>query len=98
MRIGIDTTCWSNWRGFGRFTRSLVRSILKIDSSNDYVLFFDSSYERCHDLPDGARHVRVPTVVAQEDALGPDTRRGFGDVLRMSHSVSVQKLDLFFSP
>ena len=27
MRIGIDVTCWCNRRGFGRFTRELVKAL-----------------------------------------------------------------------
>jgi glycosyltransferase involved in cell wall biosynthesis len=98
MKIGIDATWWSNWRGFGRFTRSLVNAMIAIDSSNEYVLFFDSGYHRCADLPRNAAHKIVPTARPQEDAIGPDSRRTAADILKMTLAASRAALDVFFSP
>ena len=98
LRIGIDATCWTNWRGFGRFTRSLIRALLDVDHANEYVLFFDSSYERCVDVPAKALHVVVRTSRPQNDALGVDDRRSIRDLWRMRAAVRSQHLDLFFSP
>ncbi len=98
MKIGIDATSWSNWRGFGRFTRSLVRSLVRIDSQNQYVLFFDSGYEKCAGVPQAARHIKVATTVPQDEAIGPASRRSLADIWRMTRAVAAEGLDLFFSP
>ena len=98
MRIGIDATSWSNWRGFGRYTRSLVKAIVAFDSSHEYVLFFDSSYARCRGVPPGARHVVVPTVVAQDEALSVDGRRTVTDMRRLATAIGRAGLDVFFCP
>src|SRR5262245_44992708 len=37
MRIGIDGCCWSNRRGYGRFTRELLTALAEYDRSNQYV-------------------------------------------------------------
>ncbi len=43
MRIGIDAACWSNQRGYGRFTREMLTALLTLDRENDYVFFVDST-------------------------------------------------------
>ena len=30
MRIGVDASCWANDRGYGRFTRQLVTSMIDV--------------------------------------------------------------------
>jgi glycosyltransferase involved in cell wall biosynthesis len=98
MRIGIDTTAWNNWRGFGRFTRCLINALLEVDRQNEYTLFFDSGYAKCAAVPAAARHVVVATTRAQDDAIGVDSRRSARDLWRMARAVSRQPLDLFFCP
>ena len=98
MRIGIDATAWGNWRGFGRYTRSLVSAIVAHDPSHEYVLFFDSSYPHCRDIPSDARHVVVPTVVAQDEALSVDGRRTVTDMWRLATAIGRAGLDVFFCP
>lgn len=39
--IGIDATTWSNERGFGRFTRELVKALVAHNSGFRYTLLFD---------------------------------------------------------
>ncbi len=39
MRIGIDCRLW-NETGVGRYIRNLIRELAKIDTTNQYVLFF----------------------------------------------------------
>jgi glycosyltransferase involved in cell wall biosynthesis len=98
MRIGIDATCWSNWRGFGRFTRSLVSALLEIDRENEYVLFFDSTFSDCANVPALARQVIVRTSVGQAGALSVTGRRTIADMARMSFAVARERLDLFLCP
>lgn len=95
MRIGIDATCWDNWRGYGRFARSLIRALLEIDASNEYVLFFDSV---CADRPARGRHVLVPTSRPLVEAASAQGRRSIPDLWRMMMAVAREPLDLFFCP
>ena len=36
MKIGIDASCWANQRGYGRYTRELLRTLLSSDKRNEY--------------------------------------------------------------
>ncbi len=47
MRIGVDYTA-AVWQGagIGRYTRALVRELLEVDQSNEYVLFFPRGLPR----------------------------------------------------
>ena len=48
MRVGVDATCWSNPRGYGRFTRNLLAALLAEPDGRQYVLFIDrATYDRC---------------------------------------------------
>ncbi len=98
MRIGIDATSWTNWRGFGRFTRSIVEALLAIDRDNEYVLFFDSTYPRCASVPSSARHIVVRTTAAQTEAISVDGRRSAADLLQMAIAAAREPLDVFFCP
>ena len=98
MRIGIDASAWTNWRGFGRFTRGIVNGLLAEDRQNEYVLFFDRTYDNCRDVPANARHVVASTSEAQSDAIAVDGHRSFADMWRMTRAVARERLDVFFSP
>lgn len=41
MRIGIDATCWWNRRGFGRFTRELLKAMFNSPKDHEFYLFVD---------------------------------------------------------
>ena len=96
MRIGVDMTTWANWRGYGRFTRSLIGALLEIDRANDYVLFFDAPSYGTIPPPRGGRHVVVRTKTEQ----GPSAsgRRRLYDLARMTAAVHREPLDVFFFP
>ncbi|MEO6223605.1 MAG: glycosyltransferase family 1 protein [Vicinamibacterales bacterium] len=102
MRIGIDANCWANKRGYGRYTRELVSTVLEIDTSNSYTLFIDAQTERqcAGDLPSRARRVIVPTRSAATDAAAADGHRSLSDLWAMSRAVSSRSaaFDLFYFP
>ena len=52
MRIGIDATCWSNHRGFGRFVRELPWAIARLETDDD-VLFADRQTAEVAEFPSG---------------------------------------------
>ena len=103
MRIGIDASCWLNRRGFGRYTRELVRALLEVDQKNEYVLFLDAATGRdAADFPptDRAARVVVQTSAAAARAASADGRRSLGDLWRMRRAVAAwgRKLDVFYFP
>ncbi|REJ78250.1 MAG: glycosyltransferase family 1 protein [Acidobacteria bacterium] len=98
MRIGVDASCWGNKRGFGRFTRELMTSLLEVDQRNEYVFFIDSKTADSFPLPEGALVDVVQTSASQVEAASADGRRSMSDVLAMSRKVFGHKLDLFFFP
>lgn len=103
MRIGIDASCWLNRRGFGRYTRELVRALLEVDTRNEYVLFLDAATARdAENLPDEARAKRVivPTSAAAAQAASAEGSRSVGDLLAMRRAVASwgDRLDVFYFP
>lgn len=98
LRIGIDLASWINCRGFGRFTRELVKALAARDTVNRYVYFLDPESARAADLPDAAERVVVATREAPARAASAAGNRSVADVLRMSIAVMSKPLDLFFFP
>ena len=98
MRIGVDACCWSNRRGFGRFTRELLTALTKIDDRNDYCFFVDQQTTIQNQFPQNVRLVTVPTQVAPIQAASSSGRRSISDLLKMTRSVAKHSLDLFYFP
>lgn len=98
MRVGIDATCWSNRRGYGRFTRSLLGALFEADTAHEYLLFVDAQTHARGDLPRGVPRVVVPTTQAPTDAASADGRRSARDLLAMTAAVARHRLDAFFFP
>lgn len=97
MRIGVDATCWSNRRGYGRFTRALLGATLTLDRSNEYVFFTDVESEE-FPLPSAAEVVMIPTSVPTVRAASANGRRSLGQIWHMSRALSEFHLDLLFFP
>ncbi len=97
MRIGVDATCWSNHRGYGRFTRALLCAALAQDRANEYIFFTDSESEE-FPLPERAKEVRVSAGVPTLRAAAADGRRSLPDIWNMSRALSRTPLDLLFFP
>lgn len=97
MKIGVDASCWSNRRGFGRFTRELLRALLEADTENRYVLLMDPYSSSFPDLPPQASRTVVPTQQPPTLAAAAEGHRSLGDILRMSRA-TWGKFDLFFFP
>ena len=98
MRIGIDLTCWSNRRGYGRFTRGLVQALLEHDRENEYLLFVDRQTAATAELPEPARRVVMPTHRAPSEAASASGRRSLRDLRVMRSSVGQYFVDVFFFP
>ena len=101
MRIGIDASCWANTRGYGRYTRELIRTLLEIDTKHSYTLFLDAQTARdCFDLPARAAKVIVPTAAAAATAASASGHRPLSDLWSMARAVASRsrELDLFYFP
>ena len=100
MRVGVDATCWSNPRGYGRFTRNLLAALLAETDGHDYVLFVDqATHDHCPwPLPARAEIVVVRTQVAPSAAASAHGSRSLPDLWRMSAAVARTELDVFFFP
>ncbi len=98
MRIGIDATCWSNRRGFGRFTRELLRAVAALKTGDDFILFCDRQSAQHAEFPAGWRVVTAETKVAPTQAAAADGRRSISDMWAMRRVVQREPLDLMFFP
>lgn len=96
LHVGIDATCWSNDRGFGRFTRELVTALARRNSGVRYTLVFDQLPDA--ELPTG---VRVLTASARStlnaSAVG-DSSRSADYMFRMGRLAGKAPFDVFFYP
>lgn len=98
MRIGIDASCWSNRRGFGRFTRELLSAIAALNTGDDFVLFADKQTADGATFPEGWRVVTAQTSVAPTQAAASDGRRSIADMWRMRRAVHSTPVDALFFP
>ena len=98
MRIGVDACCWSNRRGFGRFTRELLKSLIAMDQKNDYWFFVDRDTASMHEFPQGVSVVIAPTHVSPVEAASASGRRSVRDLWALSWQVMKHDLDIFFFP
>lgn len=99
MRIGIDGSCWTNARGYGRFTRELVPALVAQAPAHEFVCFCDPQALEAFDLrAPNVRTVEVRTAVAPTRAAAADGYRSPLDMLRFTAAVAREKLDVFFSP
>jgi glycosyltransferase involved in cell wall biosynthesis len=97
MRIGVDATCWTNKRGYGRFARSLLRPTVALDTENQYTFFVDDTSDE-FPLPEDVEIVRVATDVPTVKAAAADGSRSPRDLWSCSRAFSRAKMDLFFFP
>jgi glycosyltransferase involved in cell wall biosynthesis len=99
MRIGIDATCWTNGRGYGRFTRELLPAMADHAPSDSFVCFVDArAGERFDLIRQNVRTVRVPQTMSPTTAAAASGRRSARDMLRLTAAVAREPLEVFFSP
>ncbi len=98
MRIGVDACCWSNKRGFGRFTRELLRAVTALDRTNEYIFFADGETASDNEFPEGVRMVVAETSVAPTKAASASGRRSLRDMWALSRLVMKEDLDILFFP
>lgn len=99
MLIGVDGTCWSNERGYGRFAREIVDAMARLAPNDEFICFVDrESADRFSVAAPNARNVLVQARTAASTAASASGYRSPFDMLAMTHAVSRTRLDVFFSP
>ena len=98
MHIGIDACCWSNKRGFGRFTRELLKALVRWDKQNEYLFFIDKDSASENVFPEEIDLIVTPTQVVPTQAASAKGRRSLRDLFAFSRQVLRHDLDVFFFP
>jgi len=98
MRIGIDACTWANRRGYGRFTRMLVTTMIADYPQHEFVLVVDQHTAVECEFPPGAKIEVVYLGVQPTQAAAADGARSPGDLWKLSRAVSRSKFDAFFFP
>ncbi len=98
MKIGVDASCWSNKRGFGRFTRELLEAVLVEDTENEYLFFVDRETAETDEFPARVKKIVANTEFSPTQAASADSSRSAKDLWAMSRAVLNHKIDIFFSP
>ncbi len=97
MRIGIDGGTWGNARGYGRFTRELVRALVRVDPHNSYTLFLDPFTGR-DAVPANLPIVTVSTQQSPSRAASAEGYRSARDLWAFSRVIAAAPIDLIFYP
>ena len=98
MHIAIDASCWTNRRGFGRYTRELVPRIIEQGSQHRFTLLVDRPTADESRFPPGARLAIVDTRRQATEAASAYGSRSPLDVWRMGQAAARLRPDLFFFP
>ena len=99
MRIGVDAACLSNGRGYGRFTRELLRAMVRQSPGDEFVFFIDNRAVGRLDLDaPNIRRVQVAPRVPPTVAAAAGDYRSPVDMLRFTAAVWRERPDVFFSP
>lgn len=97
MRIAFDLTAWSSRRGYGRFTRGLVRAALAAPRNHELVLLTDEAGV-AGSLPPGGRHVVVDSAAPASHGLRAGRRRSLGSLRRLGRAVADARPDWLVFP
>ncbi len=96
LHVGVDATSWDNNRGFGRFTREILRALVARRTGFRYTLLFDRL--PAGPLPDGA-DVRCADTrrTINQSAVGTGSR-AVPYLWKMGRLARRGRFDLFFFP
>jgi glycosyltransferase involved in cell wall biosynthesis len=98
MRIGIDGSCLSNRRGFGRFTRQLLGALSQHSTEHEFTVFVDRPSADAVSIPDRFERVIVPVREAPSRAARAQGRRRLLDIIAMGLAVARRGVDLMYFP
>lgn len=99
MRVGVDASCWTNARGYGRYARELLRAMVARGGPETFEFFVPEPDRAAFDLDGGnVRVIAVPQTEAPARAASATGSRSLGDMLRLTRAVRRVKPEAFFSP
>jgi glycosyltransferase involved in cell wall biosynthesis len=98
MRIGIDGSCLSNRRGFGRFTRQLLGALAQHSTEHEFTVFVDRPSADTVSISDRFERVIVPVREAPSRAARAQGGRRVLDMLAMGLAVARRGVDLMYFP
>ena len=96
LHVCIDATSWANDRGFGRFTREIVKALLARDEGFRYTLLFDQLPEE--PLPPGAEILTARTGLRLNQSAVGSSARSPAYFLKMARLATSVPYDVFFFP
>ncbi|MCI0591196.1 MAG: glycosyltransferase family 4 protein [Gammaproteobacteria bacterium] len=97
MHIGVDATCWQNTRGYGRHTRALLSTLVRLDTRNRYIFFMDST-ENSEVLPPEVEIRLICTSAPTAVAASSNGHRSARDMWRIGLAISDPSFDLLLFP
>jgi glycosyltransferase involved in cell wall biosynthesis len=98
MKIGIDGSCLSNRRGFGRFARRLLGALAELPTHHQFTIFVDRPSEDQVARHAAFEQVTVETREAPSRAASAHGRRRLGDLFAMGQAVARSHIDLMYFP
>ena len=100
LHLALDACCWSNRRGFGRFTRELFSELIPQAVTRDHriSLVVDALTAESATFPEGAQPVVVPTREQPTQAAAADSARSPADLLRLGRAAARLRPDVLFFP
>jgi len=96
IHVGVDGTTWSNDRGFGRFTRELIRALAKRSSGFRYTLLFDRL--PAEGLPEGIGFASASTKRVLGESTTGDGSRSISYLWKLGSAARKARFDVFFFP
>jgi len=98
MHIGVDATCWTQRRGYGRHLRGLITAAAHLNPQHRFVLFTDFESEAAFPFPESCEVVAVATGRRTLQAAGADGARSLGDMWKLGRAISAAPLDVLLFP
>src|SRR5262249_35641374 len=98
MRIGIDGSCLTNQRGFGRFARRLLESVSQQATHHRFTVFVDRPSAEAGVVPEGVDRVIIDVSEAPGRAASAHGRRRWRDMFAMGRAVARSRIDLMYFP
>lgn len=96
LHVCVDATSWANDRGFGRFTREIMKALLSRDEGFRYTLLFDQL--PAEPLPPGAEILTARTDLGLNQSAVGSSARSPAYFLKMGRLAASVDYDVFFFP
>lgn len=98
IRVGVDATTWWNDRGFGRFTRELMRALVARGQSSGFEYAFVVDRPRDETIPAEVDVIEVGTTKSLNEAAVGKGSRSPAYLFHLGRAVSRAQFDVFFFP